>query len=84
MKFGGLGIQTFIRIASVLIILGVAVELVSLRWVHPLAFVLFAFVAVSLIGLGILIYLASLVLTVSTTGDNLGPNAKAGNQAAPR
>ena len=77
MKFCGLGIQTFIRIASVLIILGVAVELVSLRWVHPLAFVLFAFVAVSLIGLGILIYLASLVLAVSTTGENPGRNAKA-------
>jgi hypothetical protein len=79
MKFGRLGIQTFIRIASVLIILGALVELVSLRWVHPLAFVLFAFVAVSLIGLGILIYLASLVLAVSTTGENLGRNAKAGN-----
>ena len=79
MKFGGLGIQTFIRVASVLIILGAAVELVSLRWVHPLAFVLFAFVAVSLIGLGVLIYLASLVLAVSTTGENPGRNAKAGN-----
>jgi hypothetical protein len=79
MKFGGLGIQTFIRVASVLIILGAAVELVSLRWVHPLAFVLFAFVAVSWIGLGILIYLASLVLAVSTTGENAGRNAKAGN-----
>ncbi|MGA8104484.1 MAG: hypothetical protein WB869_20155 [Candidatus Acidiferrales bacterium] len=79
MKFGGLGIQTFIRVASVLIILGAAVELVSLRWVHPLAFVLFAFVAVSLIGLGVLIYLASLVLAVSTTGENAGRNAKAGN-----
>ncbi len=75
MKFGGLGIQTFIRIASALIIVGAAVELVSLRWVHPLAFVLFAFVAVSLIGLGILIYLASLVFAVSTTGENPGRNA---------
>jgi hypothetical protein len=72
MKFGELGIQTFIRIASVLIILGAAVELVSLRWVHPLAFVLFAFVAVSLIGLGILIYLVSLVLAASPAAANLG------------
>ena len=78
MKFGGLGIRTFIRIASGLIILGAVVELVSLRWVHPLAFVLFAFGAVSLIGLGILIYLASLVFTASTDSQSLGRNAKAG------
>jgi len=79
MKLGGLGIQTFIRIASVLIILGAAVELVSLRWVHPLAFVLFAFVAVSFIGLGILIYLASLVLAMSTASENLGRGTTAIN-----
>lgn len=72
MKLGGLGIQTFIRIASVLIILGAVVELISLRWVHPLAFVLFGFVAVSFIGLGILIYLASLVLAASPAAANLG------------
>jgi len=79
MKFTGLGIQTFIRMASALIILGAIVEMVSLRWVHPLAFVLFAFVAITLLGLGILIYLASLVFAASTAGENLGRNAKAGN-----
>jgi hypothetical protein len=71
MKLNRLGIQTFIRIASALVILGAVVELVSLRWVHPLAFVLFAFVAVTLIALGILIYLASLVFASSTAGENL-------------
>jgi hypothetical protein len=79
MKFTGLGIQTFIRMASALIILGAIVEMVSLRWVHPLAFVLFAFVAITLLGLGILIYLASLVFAASTAGENPGRNAKAGN-----
>jgi hypothetical protein len=34
---------------------------VSLLWFHPLSFVLFAFLAASLIGLGILLYLVSLV-----------------------
>ena len=72
MKVFGLGIQTFICIASALIIVGAAVELVSMRWVHPLAFVLFAFVAVPLIGLGILIYLISLVLAASPTAANFG------------
>jgi hypothetical protein len=77
MKLSGLGIQTFIRVASVLVILGAAVELVSLRWVHPLAFVLFAFVAVSLIGLGILTYLTSLVLAASPTAANFGQDTRA-------
>jgi len=77
MRFGALGVQAFIRIASVLIILGAVLELVSLRWVHPLAFVLFAFGAVSLIGLGILIYLVSLVLAASPAGAHLGQDTTA-------
>ena len=65
MKVGELGILRLLRIASVLIILGLIVEIVSLGWIHPLAFVLFAFVGASLIGLGILVYLTSLVFGVS-------------------
>jgi hypothetical protein len=65
MKLGKLGISRLLRIASVLIILGLIVEIVSLGWIHPLAFVLFAFVGASLIGLGILVYLTSLVFGVS-------------------
>ena len=65
MKFRGLEIQSFLRFASVLIILGLVVEVISLWWIHPLAFALFAVVGVSLIGLGILAYLASLVFAVS-------------------
>ncbi len=57
-----------LRVASALIILGLVVELISLAWIHPLAFALFAFVGMCLIGLGILIYLASLVLVVSPPG----------------
>ncbi|MGB6430223.1 MAG: hypothetical protein WBF06_06530 [Candidatus Acidiferrales bacterium] len=48
-----------------MIILGLLVEIVSLLWFHPLSFVLFAFVGATLIGLGILVYLASLVFAVS-------------------
>jgi hypothetical protein len=43
------------------VILGLLLEIVSLLWFHPLSFVLFAFVAAGLIGLGILVYLVSLV-----------------------
>ena len=65
MKVGELGILRLLRIASVLIILGLVIEIISLGWIHPLAFVLFAFVGASLIGFGILVYLASLVFGVS-------------------
>jgi hypothetical protein len=53
------------RIAGVLIIVGLAVEVVSLLWVHPLAFVLFAFVGATLIGLGIVVYFASLIFAAN-------------------
>jgi hypothetical protein len=56
-----IGIQRLLRVSSALVILGLIVEIITLEWFHPLAFVLFAFVAASLIGLGILVYLASLV-----------------------
>lgn len=55
------GIQRLLRISSALIILGLLVEIASLLWLHPLSFVLFAFVATSLTGLGILVFLVSLV-----------------------
>jgi len=70
MRIGMLGMERVLRIASGLIILGLVVELISLAWIHPLAFTLFAFVGMCLIGLGILIYLASLVLVVSPPGEN--------------
>lgn len=72
MKLSQIGIQRLLRIASVLVILGLGLEIISLLWFHPLSFVLFAFVAASLIGLGILIYLASLVFAVSSLGENRG------------
>lgn len=70
MKVGELGISRLLRIASVLIILGLVVEIISFGWIHPLAFVLFAFVCASLIGLGILVYLVSLVFGVSPPTEN--------------
>jgi len=70
MKLSHIGIQQLLRIASLLVILGLGLEIISLLWFHPLSFVLFAFVAASLIGLGILVYLASLVFAVSPLGEN--------------
>jgi hypothetical protein len=61
MSRAGIGMQRLLQVSSALVILGLLVELVSIEWFHPLAFVLFAFVGVVLIGLGILTYLASLL-----------------------
>lgn len=66
MKLSEIGISKFLRVAGVLTILGLIVEIVSLLRVHPLMFALFAFVGVFLIGLGILVYLASLVFAAGT------------------
>ena len=70
MKLSQIGIQRLLRIASVLVILGLGLEIISLLWFHPLSFVLFAFIAASLIGLEILVYLASLVFAVSPLGES--------------
>jgi hypothetical protein len=56
-----LSMQRLLQVSSALIILGLLLEIVTLIWFHPLSFVLFAFVAASVIGLGILVYLAALV-----------------------
>lgn len=70
MKLGEIGIRRLLQISSGLVILGLLLEIVSLLWFHPLSFVLFAFVAASLIGLGILVYLISLVLVVTPPAEN--------------
>jgi hypothetical protein len=61
MRISEIGMGRFLRISSGLVILGLVLEIVSLLWFHPLSFVLFAFLAASAIGLGILLYLVSLV-----------------------
>ncbi len=70
MKLRVIGIRWFLQVSSGLVILGLLVEIVSLLWIHPLAFVLFAFVGASLIGMGILVYLASLVFATSLPAED--------------
>lgn len=69
MTFRNLEFKWLLRISSALIILGLLVEIGSLLWFHPLSFVLFTFVGASLIGLGIVVYLASLVFVASPGGE---------------
>jgi hypothetical protein len=50
-----------LQIAGILVILGLVVEALCLFWARPLAFVLFVFVGVTLLGAGSLLYLYSVV-----------------------
>jgi hypothetical protein len=70
MNLRQMGEQRLLQVSSALVILGLIVEIISIVWIHPLAFVLFAFVGASLIGLGTLIYLASLVFGIIPPAGN--------------
>lgn len=70
MNFHEIGIRRLLQISSALVILGLLVEIASLLWFHPLAFVLFVFVGASLICLGILVYLVSLVFVAEPPAGN--------------
>jgi hypothetical protein len=66
-----LPIERRIRIAAALVLIGIAIEAVSLRILHPLSFVAFAAFGALAIGAGILVYLLALLRAVEpgTTGD---------------
>ena len=72
MKLRRIGIRRFLQVSSSLIILGLLVEIVTLLWFSPLSFLLFAFVGATLIGLGIMVYLISLVFAVFPPAENRG------------
>lgn len=50
-----------VRLAGVLILLGLVVESLSLMWNHPLSFVAFLAVGGLLLGAGIVVYLLMLL-----------------------
>jgi hypothetical protein len=54
-------IERRIRLAGTLLIAGLLVELVTLRWSHPTAFLFFLLLGGALMALGIGVYLLSLV-----------------------
>ena len=54
-------LESRIRISSILLIIGLVIEAISLCWAHPTAFLVFAFIGVAFIGVGSLIFLYSLV-----------------------
>jgi hypothetical protein len=72
MKISGVGMNRLLRASSLLVIAGLLAELVSILWFHPLSFVLFVFIAAGLTAIGILIFLASLVLVAEPPADHQG------------
>lgn len=72
MSLRAIGIRRYLQVSSSLIILGLLVEIVSLLWFHPLSFVFFVFIGATLIGLGIVTYLISLVFAVFPPAENRG------------
>jgi len=61
MKKQSTKIERVIRLAGILLIAGLLVELATLRWSHPTAFLFFLLIGGALMALGIAIYLFSLV-----------------------
>jgi hypothetical protein len=58
-------IERRIRVAGILLIAGLLVALVTLRWSHPTAFLFFLLLGGLLMALGIGVYLLSLVSAVN-------------------
>ncbi|HEX5084325.1 MAG TPA: hypothetical protein VFY40_19955, partial [Blastocatellia bacterium] len=54
-------IERRVRLAGILLIAGLLVELATLRWSHPTAFLFFLLLGGALTALGIVVYLLSLV-----------------------
>lgn len=53
-------IEQRIRWAGILVVAGLAVQMLTLLWTHPLAFMVFLLVGCPLVAAGILFYLYSL------------------------
>jgi len=50
-----------LRLAAILMTLGLLVEVATLRSVHPFAFLTFAFLGMTLVGVAVVLYLIAIV-----------------------
>ena len=62
-----------IRWAGVLICFGLAVQALTLMWVHPLSFMAFLMIGCPLTGAGVLLYLYSLIAGKSDGSPAINP-----------
>ena len=72
-----MNIERRLRISGVLVITGLIVEMASLKWSHPTAFLSFIFIGGFLIGTGVLFYLYSLLGIESRVVEKEKPELKA-------
>jgi hypothetical protein len=61
--------ESRLRLAGIFVLLGLLVDVASLQWAHPTAFLVFAFIGGPLLFLGIVVFLYSLV-SVQETGSS--------------
>jgi hypothetical protein len=61
MKFKAMGMSWILRVSGILLILGLTIEAVSLLFNHPLSFMGFIIVGGTFLGIGVLLFLFSLV-----------------------
>lgn len=50
-----------LRLAAILMTLGLLIEVATLRSVHPFAFLTFAFLGMTLVGVAVVLYLVAIV-----------------------
>jgi hypothetical protein len=55
-----------LRLSGVFVLLGLIVDVASLQWAHPTAFLVFAFIGAPLLFVGIVLFLYSLVSVQET------------------
>lgn len=56
-----------LRVAGILVLAGLLIECLALRWTHPTAFLAFAMIGVPVVLAGVLWFLFSLVSTKETS-----------------
>lgn len=54
-------VERRLRLSGILVALGLLVEMVTLRWAHPTAFLFFMLLGGTLLAAGIVLYLLTLV-----------------------
>lgn len=59
MNLDKVGFPRAFRISGVLLVLGLCVEAISLRWIHPLAFIAFFVIGGTFLAVGVLLFLYS-------------------------
>jgi hypothetical protein len=70
MNTGGGKYSMPFRLSGVLLIIGLCIEVISLFWIHPLAFISFFVIGGVFLGAGVLLYLSSIIFHPSPTNPN--------------